>query len=236
MDRHRGKAPPSIDRENFEESLNGLLKGPLKCDISSSAVDELLDLSGIWDFGNTQERMKQQQHRLDRDAHRKLIDNVQRALDQMKVQKDYLIEAFPFDRVRGTSEVEDSLLCELRQNENEEEPPFPDPQSDLAEAYETLEVIAKLPSPGELSSERPDFATPRDGLIVALGAWWRKHVGREPSANNKDAPFVRLCRYAMTDKQLSYATVNKALKNTPKLAEKFEKLRREAESWEHDPF
>ena len=102
--------------------------------------------------------------------------------------------------------------------------------------YQTLQAITKLPSPGELSSERPDFATPRDGLIVALGAWWRKHVGREPSANNKDAPFVRLCRYAMTDKQLSYATVNKALKNTPKLAEKFEKLRREAESWEHDPF
>ena len=118
--------------------------------------------------------------------------------------------------------------------------PFPDPECALAVTYQTLGAIADLPAPGERSTYRPDFATPRDGLIAALGTWWWKHVRRKPSAVNDDSPFLKLCRHAMTDENLSYATVNRAMKDTRRNGEKFDELRREAywdaESWEHDSF
>ncbi len=331
MDRHRGKSPPFLDREDLEKFLHGLLKGQLKRDIPLSAVDELKDLSGLWDFGNTQELIKQPQHRLDRDGHRKLIRNVNAVIElwthrdyieksqlshasdvrkalekqpprklpfsdaecslavtyqtleaiahlpaprrtstkpldfktprlgrdnyrklirnvkavliELRTHKVYVEEALPFhasdlskprdnhpaknlvfldpacslavtyqtlgaiaelpgpgDRVRQASEDIEDGLGELRQNQPAKKLCSPDPKGELAQADQNLEAIAGLPASDFVKP--PDFATPRDGLIVALGAWWRKHVRRKPSAVNNDSPFLKLCRYVMTDKTL----------------------------------
>lgn len=322
MDRHGGKSPPFLDREKLVKFLNDLLKGTLKCNISPSAVDELKDLSGLWDFGNTQKLIEQPQHFLDRDQYRKLnrnveavislwthkdyleksllfypsdvrevlekqppqklpfpdaecslavayqtleaiahlpapgnhsseppdfatqrlgrdrfrtlIRNVKAVLIELRTHKEYLNEALPFHGPGPTPSDVGTNSSKPRDKHLTKNLPFSNPECSLAVTYQTLGAIAGLPAPG--STKPPNFATPRDGLIVALGAWWRKHVRREPSAENKDAPFMRLCRYIMTDERLSTTVVKEALKNTRGRGAKFDALHGEAAFWELDPF